>query len=770
MKWLFAVAAVILGSTSAGWTAEPVPIGTLKAICALTNAEASRALPVAFEATVTYYRSYEKTMFVQDGDSAIFILASTPLHLQPGDRILIKGRTHESFRPYVASQNITLVRHDALPQPVPATFADMIRAVHDCALVIVRAQVRSADLVLSSDRPSTTLELFTEAGSIEAVVDSDDPAPLSGLLDAEVELTGAVSGKFDGKMQQTGVLLHIASMRDVKVLTRGPAAPWTLPVTPMDRALTGYRVQNLTPRVRVRGTITYYRPGSAVVLQDGAKSLWITTQTRTPLRINDIADATGFPDSHSGFLALTLGEIRDTGVQAPVSPKPATWSQLSMSQNIFDLVSIEGVVLTEVREASQDEYVLDSGGQLLTAVYPHPAPTSVQQTPPMMQIPIGSKVRVTGVCILASSNPFDYDKTFNILLRSFNDIAIVDAPSLLTISNLTILAAILFLGVVAAGFRSWTLERKVRVQTAASAALIEAEAALERRRSRILEDINGSRALSEIIEEIVALVSFKLAGAPCWCHLGSGLQLGSRPLGSDALRIAQADIPARTGPPLGTLFACAGTGTAPSPLESEALSTGAGLVELAVETRQLYSDLLHRSEFDMLTDIHNRFSLDKHLDALIAEAGQRSGVFGLIYIDLDDFKQVNDLYGHRTGDLYLQEVSWRMKRQMRFGDLLARLGGDEFAALAPMVRTRAEVEDLAGRLAHCFDRPFEVEGVELRGSASVGIALFPEDGVTRDSLLSTADAAMYVAKNIRRSAAPHPAMKWSDELTAGTSI
>jgi len=182
---------------------------------------------------------------------------------------------------------------------------------------------------------------------------------------------------------------------------------------------------------------------------------------------------------------------------------------------------------------------------------------------------------------------------------------------------------------------------------------------------------------------------------------------------------------------------------------NQALFMGARLSTLAIETRRLYTDLVHRSEFDLLTDIHNRFSLDKELDHRIAIARENAGIFGLIYVDLDEFKQVNDVYGHHVGDLYLQEVSIRMKRQLRSGDLLARLGGDEFAALVPMARTRADVQEIALRLEHCFGTPFHVEGYVLSGSASVGIALYPEDGSTKDSLLSAADAAMYVTKHTR---------------------
>ena len=121
-----------------------------------------------------------------------------------------------------------------------------------------------------------------------------------------------------------------------------------------------------------------------------------------------------------------------------------------------------------------------------------------------------------------------------------------------------------------------------------------------------------------------------------------------------------------------------------------------------------------------------------------------------IYIDLDQFKQVNDLYGHKIGDWYLQEVAKRMKCQLRSVDILARIGGDEFAVLVPSVRNRADVEEIAERLERCFEKPFAVEGMTLQGASSVGIALYPENGKTRDSLFHTADTAMYSLKHSRR--------------------
>jgi len=216
------------------------------------------------------------------------------------------------------------------------------------------------------------------------------------------------------------------------------------------------------------------------------------------------------------------------------------------------------------------------------------------------------------------------------------------------------------------------------------------------------------------------------------------------------MRVVSQEIPARSAPPLGEVFAAFDPLTKPHDIEAESLASAVGLAALAIETRRLYSDLIRRSEFDLLTDIHNRFSLDKRLDAQIEEAYRDGGIFGIIYIDLDNFKKVNDELGHRIGDLYLQEMAIRMKRQLRSVDTLARLGGDEFAILVPLIRSRTHVSEVALRLERCFDEPLHIEGVTLHPAASVGVALYPEDATTKDGLLSAADDSMYKTKNAKR--------------------
>jgi diguanylate cyclase (GGDEF)-like protein len=750
---------MLLGWSSVSLRAEPAPLKNLAAVTALTNAEAGHAFPVAFEATVTYFRDYEKTMFVQDGDAAIYVQATTPLKLLPGDRILVRGTTRPSFRPFVLSSDITLLRHGAAPDAVPASFEDLIHARLDCRRVKVRGIVQTADISLSSGVRSTVLQLFTDGGEIDIVMDSDNASALSSLLDAEVEVTGAVSGRFDGKMQITGVVLHAPSLADLKIVKSAAANPWGLPITPMDQILSGFKAHHVAQRIRVQGTVTYYQPGSAVVLQNGPLSLWISTRMRNDLQVNDIADATGFPDVHDGFLKLTSGEFETTHARAPIKPQPVTWNDLSLSHNIFDLVSIEGKVVTAMRESGQDEYVIMAGNNVFSAIVRHPAQISLAPAPlpPLKQIPVGSTVLVSGVCILEDSNPFNSQVPFDILMRSFDDITVVAKPAWVSVSNLVRLMSLLIAMMLAVFAWGWTLRRKVFHQTAALARQSANEAArerhsaeLQRRRSRILEDINGTRPLAEILEEITSLVSYQLKGPPCWCEITDGARLGIYPANVKHLHVASDEIRSRSGPPLGTLFAAFLVPIKADGEEHEFLTVGAQLATLAIETRRLYTDLVRRSEFDLLTDIHNRFSLEKQLDTLIGNAREHATTFGIVYVDLDEFKQVNDLYGHRVGDLYLQDVALRMMRQLRASDVLARLGGDEFAALMPAARTRAEVEEIAQRLEACFKDPFSIDGYVLRGSASFGIALYPEDGATKDSLLSAADASMYVAKHTKR--------------------
>ncbi|HEX4286077.1 MAG TPA: GGDEF domain-containing protein [Terracidiphilus sp.] len=757
MRKAVAILALIVSCAFA--SAQQTPLASVHAIRALTDEQAHQGLPVDFQATVTYVRSYQHALFVADGDSAVYVEWPTESLLGPGDRVQVTGTTtSQGLKPSVVAKSVTLLHHGTLPAPVPATFDQLVNGDMDARLVTVNAIVRDANTVVNQNVRSSLLQLHADGGEIDAAVDVDNQDFLGTLLDAEVQVTGTVSGRFDSKMQQTGIVLHVSSMDGVKVVRHAASSPWELPITPMDQILSGYHINNSSRRIRVRGTITYYQPGSSVVLQDGDKSLWLMTSSFAPLHVGNAADATGFPDVHDGLLALASAEVQDSGKQAPITPRQTTWDQLSTGKSLFDLVTIDGSVVAEVRGAAQDEYIVEANGDLFSAIYRHPTNDDGDGPGPLKHVDAGAKVRVTGVCISThSASPVQARVPFNILLRSPDDIAVVTAAPWLTVAVLAKIVGALFLVVLAFSVWALTLRRRVRQQTEAITQQSEADAEqqrriaeLERRRSRVLEDINSSRPLGDIVEHITEMVSFMLHGAPCWCQVTEGPLLGRPPANKTSLRVISSEIQARSGLVLGTLYAGLESMDENEKEEQDALTAGIGLATLSIETRKLYSDLVHRSEFDLLTDMFNRFSLDRHLLELIDKAHETSSSFGLIYVDLDDFKLVNDMYGHHIGDLYLQEVSLRMKRQLRTGDVLGRLGGDEFAALVTVVRGRIDVEEIAQRLERCFDAPFTLNGYELRGAASVGMAIYPTDGTTSDALMTAADTQMYAAKNSRR--------------------
>jgi diguanylate cyclase (GGDEF)-like protein len=152
---------------------------------------------------------------------------------------------------------------------------------------------------------------------------------------------------------------------------------------------------------------------------------------------------------------------------------------------------------------------------------------------------------------------------------------------------------------------------------------------------------------------------------------------------------------------------------------------------------------------DELTGLANRKLLVKRCDEELAKAAASETGAGLLLLDLDRFKEVNDTLGHPVGDQLLQLVAKRLTRSVRPGDMVARLGGDEFAVLLPTVREPSVAREVASRLRAALAEPVRLAGMTFDIQASVGIALFPDEADGFEQLLQRADVAMYVAKERR---------------------
>lgn len=153
---------------------------------------------------------------------------------------------------------------------------------------------------------------------------------------------------------------------------------------------------------------------------------------------------------------------------------------------------------------------------------------------------------------------------------------------------------------------------------------------------------------------------------------------------------------------------------------------------------------------DHLTGLPNRASFTRRLAEVLAQAGRRQRHGGLLFIDVDGFEQLNDSRGHDTGDALLKQVSHRVGACLREGDLLFHMGGDEFGVIVGEIESAQDLARIAGRIVAELGRPTPLGDDEVPVGASIGIALFPDDGETPQVLLRHADAAMVRAQQAGR--------------------
>ena len=158
------------------------------------------------------------------------------------------------------------------------------------------------------------------------------------------------------------------------------------------------------------------------------------------------------------------------------------------------------------------------------------------------------------------------------------------------------------------------------------------------------------------------------------------------------------------------------------------------------------SKLIQQANFDQLTSLPNRYYMMTRIDDAFARARREHTKVALLFMDLDNFKNINDTLGHNIGDLLLQQAAVRIRSVLRGSDTPARLGGDEFLVMLEGLQHGEQAEVVSRKLVESFERAFTVEGREIYTTTSIGISVFPDDGESVDLLMQHADTAMYQAK------------------------
>ncbi|HSF83950.1 MAG TPA: GGDEF domain-containing protein, partial [Anaerolineales bacterium] len=193
-----------------------------------------------------------------------------------------------------------------------------------------------------------------------------------------------------------------------------------------------------------------------------------------------------------------------------------------------------------------------------------------------------------------------------------------------------------------------------------------------------------------------------------------------------------------------------------SPVDVEIFGVPVVVCDQQLGVLVLYSDiteqkraegfLQHIASHDSLTGLPNRMLFSDRLKHAIQKTSRSGGKLAVAFLDLDNFKKVNDTYGHGKGDLILKEVAERLKCGVRASDTIARLGGDEFTFIFEAIGDARDVLSISQKIVDTLVDPFELDGNHVLITASVGVSLFPDDGDNSVILIRKADEAMYASK------------------------
>ena len=181
---------------------------------------------------------------------------------------------------------------------------------------------------------------------------------------------------------------------------------------------------------------------------------------------------------------------------------------------------------------------------------------------------------------------------------------------------------------------------------------------------------------------------------------------------------------------------------------SQEHSTGMIAINRDISSRIQKEEHLSRlAHYDTLTNLPNRSLLLDHIEHLIEHAKRANTKFAILYIDLDNFKTINDIEGHIHGDYVLKQTAEKLKSCIRSSDTAARMGGDEFVLLLETIKDSDDIEILANNILAELNKPYLINNNDYTVSGSIGFAIYPIDGNTTDKLLNHADKSMYQIKN-----------------------
>lgn len=477
-------------ATDAPGPAINAPLTTAAAVRALTPDHAQQALPVKVRGVITCAGSL---IFFQDATAGIFIDApvSTKGRYQVGQFGDLEGFTAPGlFAPQIVPRRFTVMGTTPLPDARPSKYDELSTGKLDSQRVEVVGIIRSVMPDERADlRRTVTLKMASDDGVFPVYVSDLPPDKLRAVVDASVRARGVVGGFFNERRQMIGIKLYVGRADDLTIEETAPGEPYSVATTPVE-SLLRFRPEGANRhRVKVRGTVTLYQPGDAMFVEDGTGGVAIRTRQAEPLATGDRVEVLGFPEMGAWTPFLNDAVFRRNGPAAePLVPILVTADQeLSAGAHDSRLVSLEGEVVDMVRDAGRVLLVAKAKNVLFDAEL-----SQVGQLPASVAANIanGSRVRLTGISVVRLGQDRDHPTEFHMLLRSLDDIVLLQRPPWWTLGRLMWILAVLLAATTLAIAWGIILRRRVRAQTGIIQLRMESEAALAARYKDLFENAN----------------------------------------------------------------------------------------------------------------------------------------------------------------------------------------------------------------------------------------------------------------------------------------
>lgn len=728
-------------------TDRPLLLTTAGQVHSLPLELATRAR-VQIVGVVTYYDPGHHDLFVQDASGAVYVDTDKAYPLHYGDYVSVRGLAYPSYRTEVATNpEIHVLSRDQRMPPLYVTYRELATGEMDCRLVKVVGKVRAVNVEQHEKSSILHLDVSMHGGEIEvyqpfSAIDSGKRESFGtsealSLLDSTVEIEGTAGGAFDTKAQLTGLIIYAQQRSAIRVIKRSTLNALELPLSNIDTIFESRHIDDTSARLRLRGTLTYYKKGEAAVLERDGKSVFVQTREDKDIPLGDVVDAVGFASDQEYAPSLREALLFDTHFTSAIKPRTVSYADALSGIDSDNLVSLEGLLVSQLRNGGVETLVIDVNGNFVTG--------RLERKLPLQHIRIGTRLRMTGICRIVPGGSWEAPSFFHIEMRTPGDVVVLSSPSWWTVGHLAELLGTL--GVLAVVISAWAvlLRRRVRQQTQS----IELSMMIARTRSALLETISIHKTAESWLKEFCERVRILLPGTECsflFDGQSAAQSLHAPASVTERALIHKASLRDTEGKEVGHIQVFSVGPNAFGANRQDVCLMLAEVANLAMQQSLLYQSLVHHSTHDPLTDLPNRRLCEQRLQDALTEAVETNGRVTVVYMDVDRFKEINDCYGHKTGDSYLKHVGSRLRSAIRSIDTLARVGGDEFLVIVPQKSSDTDCVDLQERLRACFYEPFEVEGHLLKGSASLGLASFPDHGVTAEELKRYADQAMYLAK------------------------